>query len=176
MKKILACGFGLIVLCALGSSLSAKGTTTKIIINGDNLSAPIDITDPTIIQRFLVWSGPGTFVSQGGVETEGTEGFIIDWPSGVVGERPSGLRRYQVSFYVTDQRFAEARPEELAYVALYDYSPTSERDYVYLPGKSDQWYGMNVRNISRGLEGNWFRATSAWQDVARPLIARSAIR
>ena len=47
---------------------------------------------------------------------------------------PSGLPRYQVSFYVTDNRFAEARPEELACVVLYEHDSASERDYVYLPG------------------------------------------
>lgn len=176
MNKIFACLFGLILLLALGTSLSAKGATTKILISGANLATPIEIVDATVVQPFQVWAGPGVFHGQPGVTTEETEGFIIDWPSGAVAERPRGLQHFQVSFYVTDKRFAIARPEELAYVVFYDYNPGSEHDYVYLPSAGDQWYEMNVRNISHGREGNWFRATAAWQGVARPLIAQRADR
>jgi hypothetical protein len=176
MKKILACVFSLILLLTVGTSLSAKGATTRITISGSNLAAPIEITDAAILRSFQVWAGPGVFHGRGGVTTEETEGFIIDWPSGVIAERPTGLQHYQVSFYVTDNRFAEARPEELAYVVFYDCDPASERDNVYLPGKSDEWYETNVRNMSHGREGHWFRATAAWQSVARPLIARAANR
>jgi len=175
MKRILACVVSLIVVLAAGTSLAAKGATTKITISGANLAAPIEITDATIVQRFQVWAGPGVFHGRGGVTTEETEGFIIDWSS-MIKEPPSGLQRYQVSFYVTDNRFAEARPEELAYVVLYDHDSASGRDYVYLPGNGDEWYEMNTRNMTHGREGHWFRATTGWQSIARALIARGANR
>ena len=42
---------------------------------------------------------PGT-LSNG---VEGNEGFLIDWASGVVSERPSGLRTFELAFYVKRQ-------------------------------------------------------------------------
>jgi hypothetical protein len=75
-----------------------------------------------------------------------------------------------------DELSADLDDASLAYVVFYDYNPGSEHDYVYLPSAGGQWYEMNVRNISHGREGNWFRATAAWQGVARPLIAQRADR
>jgi hypothetical protein len=36
-------------------------------------------------------------------------------------------------------------------------------------------YGLNVRSIFRGVEGKWFRAWSAWERVARPLIEKAEL-
>jgi hypothetical protein len=79
----------IIVALALSASLSAKGATTKITISGPTLSESIDITDGVVLAKFQVWAGPGVFhgrgpiVQGGGTIVEGTEGFIIDWPSGI---------------------------------------------------------------------------------------------
>jgi hypothetical protein len=64
------------------------------------------------------------------------------------------------------------RPEELAYVVSYEYDPARAQGFVYLPGNGDPWYALNSRSIYRGLEGNWFRATRAWQDAVVPLISQ----
>ncbi len=162
---------------ALGLSIviSAKGETTKITISGASLAHPIEITDAGILKQCQVWSGPGTSVCMGGRGNcvEGTEGFIVDWSSGAVAERPHGLQQYEVSFYVTDARLPDQPgPEQLAYVVSYEYDAATSQGYVYLPGKDDPWYPLNSASIFRGREGHWFRATRAWEDAVVPLVAR----
>src|SRR3954469_12949875 len=61
-----------------------QGTTTKVMITSAELQSPIEISDPDVLKNFNVWSGPGTFSN----DVEGNEGFIVDWASGVVTERP----------------------------------------------------------------------------------------
>src|SRR5258705_1297275 len=141
----------LAVLLMLAPSLTAKGATTRITIRGSYSGGSIDITDPTILRKFNVWSGPGTFV--GGLEA--TEGFIIDWSSGIVTERPTGLQRYEVSFFADSSNRADTPP---TYVIFYEHDAASNRGYVYLPGRGDEQYSQNAREISRvhDLEGKWF--------------------
>jgi hypothetical protein len=145
----------------------AKGTTTRVTIAGAGLQAPIEINDPKIVGNFNIWSGPGTRVN--GVE--GTEGFIVDWTSGIVTERPPGLREFEVSFYVryANRRF-ENQTDQLAYVVLYSVDPVTGQGYVYLPGRGDAHYVLNTRAILRGREGKWFRATAGWQSVVKNVL------
>jgi hypothetical protein len=125
----------------------------------------MDITEPSILDAFNVWAGPGTY--SGGVE--GTHGFIIDWPAGIARARPNGLSRYEVKFYV---RYGDRSIDELAYVVLYERDPSSRRGFVYLPGRSDEHYGRNTMAISRhNLEGNWFHATEAWDKTVNTLLS-----
>lgn len=158
--------FSLIVPLVLATSLSAKGVTTKITIRDTSLGTSIDITDRSVLEDFNVWAGRGTFIN----EVEGTQGFIIDWLAGIVVQRPSGLRRYEVMFYV---HYPNSSDEQLAYVVFYESDPSSGQGFVYLPGKSDERYRLNARAIFRGhgLEGNWFRATTAWQNAVGRLIS-----
>lgn len=82
-------------------------------------------------------------------------------------DRPSGLHRYEVSFY------AKMPDEQLIYLVFYEYDPATEHGYVYLPGETEKWYRLNVSSILHGVEGKWFHAWSAWEGVARPLVAGS---
>jgi hypothetical protein len=173
MKRTVSAAFSLFILLAVSAPLSAKGITAKITIKGADLTAPIEISDPEIVKHFSVWAGPGVRVN--GIEQN--EGFIIDWSSGVVPEPPTGLHHYEVSFYVKYWNRALQHyetDEQLAYVVSYDCHPSSDQGYIYLPGPPDKEYRLNTRAIlhGRGLEGNWFRATSSWQRIVRPLIAR----
>ena len=158
----------LMTMLTVPAPMFAKGETVKITITGTGLAAPIEITDPKI-RDFSVWSGAGTSVSYGnGANShEATEGFIIDWSHGVVAERPIKLQHYEVAFYAADP------DTRLVYVVAYEYSPSTVQGYVYLPGRADQWYHLNTRTIFRRQEGNWFRATSAWNNFVGPLIART---
>lgn len=90
--------------------------------------------------------------------------------------RPSGLPRYEVSFFVKyANRPLDSQTEQLAYVVLYEWDPAQRVGYVYLPGPSDTNYRLNVRSIHReGRNGHWFRATRARQDAAAPLIRAPA--
>ena len=132
-----------LIVPLLAVSLSAKGVTTRITVRDASRQTSIDMTAPSILEGFNVWSGPGTFVN--GVE--GTEGFIIDWTSGPVAARPSGLRRFEVLFYAGA---SHAVGEQPTYVVLYEHDPSSDLGFVYLPGKSDARYSLNTRAISRG--------------------------
>lgn len=103
------------------------------------------------------------------------EGFIIDWASGVVTERPSGLQKYEVSFYVRyANRLFHEQTEQLAYVISYETDPATGEGYVYLPGKTDERYRLNTKAIYRGREGNWFRANAGWQSAVRQSIGHLA--
>jgi hypothetical protein len=48
--------------------------------------------------------------------------------------------------------------------------PATGQGYVYLPGKADEPYRLNTKAIYRGREGNWFRATAAWQTAFRNVV------
>jgi hypothetical protein len=63
--------------------------------------------------------------------------------------------------------------EELAYVVSYEHDASTGRGYVYLPGRTDENFSLNVRSISRhGLEGHWFNANDAWQTAFAQAAAR----
>jgi hypothetical protein len=165
-KNTLAGVLAMSIALAVSPSLSAKGETTRITISGGDLSSPIAITDPAILRQFPVWSGAGTFRALGGISNrvEATEGFIIDWSSGVIDERPAGLSRCEVAFYA-------AGPLPV-YTVLYELDALSDRGYVYLPGSTDASYEANVKSIFRGhgFEGHWLRANLAWQQVVARLL------
>ena len=147
---------------ALSTALSAKGRTTRIVIRGAGL-ASVEITDESVLRRFNVWAGAGTFVN----DKEQREGFIVDWASGPVREPPPSTPRYEVRFYVPG-----AQGEELlAYVVL--YAPDADpRGAVHFPGRRKEWYDLNVRTIWRGpgVDGKWFRVSAAWHEVTRRLL------
>jgi len=168
MKRLLAITLHFSVLLAGPSLVFAKGKTVRIVIEGADLPKPIDIADPKILANFNVWTGPGTYSTSPGFDANAPS-FIVDWSQGPVTEVPHALQRYRVSFYVSfhDERIA------IAYVVFYGYDPATGSGYVYLPGRSDQYYSLNVRAIFRGVEGNWFRAWSTWENVAGPLITNA---
>ena len=162
MKKTLAAVLTFSLLLIAPSRLHAKGATVKNTIEGADLAKPVEISDPNILKNFQVWTGPGTSSNE-------KQGLIIDWAEGTIKELPKELVLYQVSFYVDHQH------ERIAYVVFYAYDPSTGHGYVYLPGNSDQYAGLNVRTIYHGVEGNWFHAWSVWEDVARPLIERARV-
>lgn len=170
--------FTLLVALQASALVSAKGITTRITINGGYLSTPIEISQPEVVQQFNIWAGPGTRMSMRDTatsqwsSTEGTEGFIVDWPAGAIAHMPSGLEQYEVSFFV---KYPNSSIEQLAYVVLYNNDPSSDEGYVYLPGHADEWYRFNTRSIFRGVEGKWFRASAAWQRVVTSFIARARV-
>jgi hypothetical protein len=169
MRRTLAVTFFISLFLIVPSRLFAKGATSKILIQGADLAKPIKITDPGVLANFNVWTGPGTFSTQPGFNAN-APGFIIDWSQGPVIQLPQALLKYQLSFYV-------GRPpnEQIDYVVYYAVSLATEQGYVYLPSKSDEWWRLNVRSIFRGVEGKWFRAWSAWERVARPLIEKARL-
>lgn len=165
---------GWLVTCGLVSCLAvvplwAKGPTTRIVIAGPALPAPLRITDAALLRQFSVWSGLGT----GANGVESSEGFIIDWHSGTSAEPALHLPRYEVSFYAKyANRPLASQDEHLAYVVRYAPDVAAGRGYVYLPGRGDDAFALNARTIFRGVEGRWFKATDAWYQAAATLRAR----
>jgi hypothetical protein len=156
----------ILLLLAIPAELFAKAKTSKIVIKGADLGAPIEITDPKALANFFVWTGAGTSCTP--CSPPSKESFIVDW-SQPMAEHPSGLHHYQVSFY------AKMPDERLIYVVFYEYDPATEHGYVYFPGGTEEWYRLNVSTIFHGVEGKWFRAWSTWDGVAQPLIAGAEV-
>ena len=148
-----------LLLVLVPDTVCAKARTSKITIKGTGITTPIEITDPKVLAGFRVWAGPGTSSNE-------QESLIVNWSQGGDAERPSGLHRYEVSFY------AKVPEERLIYVVFYEYDPSTEQGYVYLPKYTEEWGKLNTRTILHGVEGHWFRASRAWESVARPLIAK----
>lgn len=171
MKRLVAAALGVLVLTSVTPVLFAKGDTAKITLTSVDFQNPIEISDPDIVKNFNVWAGAGTFM--GGIEAN--DGFIVDWAAGPVTDRPSGLREYEVSFYVRNVKRAPGEQADvLVYVVTYATDPGIAQGFVYLPGKADERFRLNTRAIYRRLEGNWFRASAAWQNAVRPFIRHAA--
>ena len=107
----------ILLLLAIPAELFAKAETSKIIIKGADLSAPIEITDPKTLANFVVWTGTGTSCT-GHCSPPSPESFIVDWTQPLA-DHPSGLHRYEVSFYAK-------MPDERKATALgYGHSPSA---------------------------------------------------
>jgi hypothetical protein len=159
----------IVALFTIDVSSYAKGRTVKVVIAAEHSSTPIESSDEAV-GRFGIWEGPGVVIGN----VPQAKGFIADWSKGVISERRSGLKRYKVSFYegckFTDSSACHSEEPDLAYVVFYEYDPSNGQGYVYLPGKGDEWYDLNVRSIYRRVEGNWFISTDEWQSFVLPLI------
>ena len=167
MKRSLAFPFTLFFLLTAPSQLAAKAATSKITIEGADIAKPIEITDQKVLANFNIWTGPGRSSTKPGSNAN-APGLIIDWSQGSVAEPPKEARRYKVSFYAGDPP-----NQRIVYVVYYAVSTGNAQGYVYLPGKSDEFYRLNTWSIWRGQEGNWFPAWSVWETVARPLIDKA---
>jgi len=165
----------LLAILIAPARLWGKGDMVLIEVKGGALRSPIRITD-TRIQEFNVWAGPGV----NNATLENAKGFIIDWHSGTASPPPSGLERYEVSFYagcnsIPDDPQCLAEQPRLAYVVSYDYDSSSKRGYVYLPRRGERWFKLNGGTIwhGPGIEGHWFLATDSWEEFVRPFIAKA---
>lgn len=148
------------LLAIVTSFASAKGPTTRIEVTGAGLARPVEITDEGVLGGFNVWAGPGT-------SSDEAQSLIVDWKKGIVAEPPKELTRYEVSF------FAKFPEERVVYVVTYCYDAAAGHVYVYLPGKGEPRYSLNVSSILHSNEGNWFVAWERWDRVIRPLLRRS---
>jgi len=158
----------------LAASLAAKGPTTRIVITDLARGRVSEITNRAVLDQFQVWAGLGTYSGAPGQQTEGKDGFIVDWRTGIVDQRPGQLRRYELRFYVgpkTGVGPTTGPADKLAYVVLYEHDPATGLGYVYLPGRADEHFGLNVGSILHGVEGHWLRANDAWQSVFAALPA-----
>jgi hypothetical protein len=160
MKRIAALSV-VCVLLATSASLLAKSPTLKIVIQGADLTTPIQITDGKVLANFQVFSGKGTYANEPRMEEPS---FIIDWSEGPTVEPPKALPRYKILFYV------DRHDERLSYAVSYAFDAVTGEGYVYLPGKNDENYTLNVHTIIRRVEGKWFHSCAKWDSIAQQLI------
>lgn len=160
----------LTLLFTLPMPASAKGPTVKIEISGSTLTAPLEITDASIVRQFSVYTGPGA----GGAtssDSANQEGAFIDWPKGMLAERPKGMQSYDVKFYCARAR--APHDVHIGYTVTYAYDHSRKGGYIYLPGPRDERAKLNTA-VYHGVEGNWFRASSEWERLVRPLVEKAA--
>src|SRR5579864_9092092 len=160
MKRIAALSV-VYLLLATPASLLAKAPTLKIVIQGSDLTTPIQITDGKVLANFQVLSGKGTYSNEPRLEEPS---FIIDWSQGPTFEPSKSLPRYEILFY------ADRPNERLVYAVSYAFDAVTGEGYVYLPGKNDENYALNVHTIIRRVEGKWFQSWRKWDSVAQQLI------
>jgi hypothetical protein len=145
----------LLIFLGMPEVVSAKSDTVKIIVSGGGLASAIEITDPRILDISNVWTG-----------------HFLDRSRGAAKEPPRGLRRYEVSFYIqiVDNNLQKK------YVLYYYPNTGTEPGYIYLPGKGETWYTLNVEAILRdGQDGKWNCASAVWEDLVRPVIEGAEI-
>lgn len=135
----------------------AKASTSRITVQNAEGTVLVEITDAHLLSQYRVWAGPHTSSNE-------AQSLIVDWTK-PASEPPPGLTRYNVGFYVNDGTMSR-----LIYSVTYVYDPAAETGYVYIPGKDDPRWQRNVQTIWHGVEGNWFRAWSAWDITVIPML------
>ena len=127
--------------------------------------AVIEITQPEVLDRFAIWSGPGV----GGWDMAKTipasddAAFIVDWTKGVLTGAPDAVT-YKVTMHV--DRY---EPPCNKYEVLYRVDD-ADTGYVYLPRWDEEFGRCNMSLIARDVEGNWFRSSKAWDEVAERFL------
>jgi hypothetical protein len=85
------------ILFALPQPASAKAPTSKLVIEGEGLTKPLEVTDSRILQLSMIWS-------------YGSDSFL-DYSRNPAKKPPHGLRGYEVSFYVKSDYAWETKCE-----------------------------------------------------------------
>jgi len=150
-------------LLLFSQAVDAKGKTALIEVSGKSLSTTLVISDASIIDKFNIWNGPGVSTRTRGIadppahlDPDKAGGRFIDWPKGVAATPPESLISFDVTFYL------EGYPKSRNYRIIYAIDPGERTGYVYLPACCTDL-------IVHGVEGNWFHATSLWNELIMPL-------
>src|SRR5262245_28966695 len=133
--------FAVAALVLASSALpSAKGPTVRLVISGHGLLRPIEITEARALAN--VWAG--RFIGEQADEPD------------------ARLPRSRIDFYVLPPREKEPR---LMYAVTYVYDPASGGGFLYLPGRGDDGWALNVRTILRdSQDGRWHTAEPDWSE------------
>lgn len=125
----------------------AKGAPDKVTITGPGLAAPIEISDPGILDQFNPWDGQ-----------------FLDKDRTAVTDTPQGTAPYEVLFYFKDAG-GELR---LFYAFQYLPEPSGMRGRIYLPQENEKYYDMNNFTIAR--RSGWLYANPQWDSFVKPLL------
>jgi len=164
----------LATLAAIGSLAAStaswsKGDITKITLERVDTDAVIEITQPEVLDRFVIWSGPGV-VSWDMAKTipaPDDAAFIVDWTKGLLAGAPDAPT-YKVTLYV-DRYDPPCNKYEVLYRV--DEAGTG---YVYLPRWDEEIGRCNMSLIARDVEGSWFRSSKTWDEVAERFLNLAA--
>jgi len=158
----------LVVACAaLFATVRAKESTRKLIVTGETLAGPVELTDAGTLALSDLYRG--TF---------------LDTTHEVSPPGPDAAR-YEISFYLPRARDPLLRrlfergatPLVRAYVVSLALDTARGTRSVYLPGTGDSWAGWNRGTIVRSrLEGRWYAPSAAWGDAVTSAIARARRR
>ena len=130
-----------VMVIALATAAGAKGPTIKLSISGPGVREPLIVTDAAALVH--VWSN----------------GFI----GSITTPPDSSLPRYHVSFHVQPPRSDVVR---VMYVVQYVLDPKTNDGFVYLPGRGEDGYRLNVGTMLReGHDGRWHRAPAEWNQA-----------
>jgi hypothetical protein len=138
MNKLITVSLVVLAIAAgFAARVDAKGPTVRLTITGPGLLQPLDVTDPHALVH--VWS----------------TGFI----GPITVEPAASLPRYLVSFHVQPPR----SNVKVMYAVRYVVDPQTRKGFVYLPGRGEEGYGLNVSTILREADdGRWHHAPAAW--------------
>jgi hypothetical protein len=173
--KYLSVAMAAIAGLAASAACWAKGDIKKITIERVGIDAVVEITEPEVLDLFTIWSGPGV----GGWDMAKTvpkpddAAFIVDWTKGIVSDAPSPALTYKVTLYVDGYS-----PPCNKYEVLYKVDVTAPGyvylPRVYLPRWNEEFGRCNSSLISRDVEGNWFRSSKTWDEVAERFLTLAA--
>ena len=126
--------------------VAAKGPTGRLVVSGPGLEESLELTDT----RALVHV------------------YSTDFLGPPSAEPSQSLPRYTVSFFVKPPR-SEVR---MMYVVRYVVAPNTAKSYVYLPGRGEDGYRLNVSTILRDdHDGRWFEAERGWSETINSRLA-----
>lgn len=134
------------------------GAVFAIELRGDGLEQPIEITDPSVLERLSFWVGPGTNMTDF-MRPDGSEKSIVDWDASVVCDEPADLQRIEVKF-----RMGRTPESWHAFFVLYGMEPDGSAGYIYYPHEN--------YILTHFSEGTWRHATDRWNETIGPIVEK----
>ena len=151
-----------LAFCSQSAMAGSWGPTFSIELRGDGLAKPLEITEPSILEKLSFWVGPGTNMTDF-MRPDGSEKSIVNWDTGVVTERPAGLQRVEVKF-----RVGPSPESTAAFFVLYEMELGSSTGYIYHPI-------TNSAIVAHVGEGAWRYASDRWNEMIRPIFDKHMI-
>lgn len=162
MKRLSTLFICMFLTCSSQSAMAGGwGPVFAIDFRGDGLEQPIELTEPSILEKLSPWVGPGTQMADF-MRPDGSEKSIANWDAGVVSDHPAGLQRIEVRF-----RVGWSRESTDAFWVLYEMEPGSSTGYVYHPIAN-----YIVAHVS---EGAWRYASDRWNEIIGPIVEQHTI-
>lgn len=162
MKRLSTIFVSMVVACCSQSAMAGGwGPVFAIELRGDGLEQPIEVTEPSVLEKLSPWVGPGTKMADF-MRPDGSEKSVANWDAGVVTDHPAGLQRIEVKF-----RVGWSRESTDAFWVLYEKGAGSSTGYIYHP--------MANYIVAHVSEGAWRYATDRRNEIIGPIIEKHTI-